>query len=223
MSAETFSVRALAAGHVTWLHQTQRKAEARTPSTGLGIAFPPADIPIASKVTAASQIHRSDAPEDELKPICIIGAGTAGLYAAMILESLGISYEILEANNRIGGRLYTYRFGDEKKVLDAKVGETARYDYTVSHYYFISSRHLIVFEWPQDLGTMRFPSINFMDPVFKLFIKLGMYNPEKPEQNLLVEYKFKADNTFEFTTGVDCKITKILRRNRRTLTLSTVR
>ena len=29
--------------------------------------------------------------------ICIIGAGCAGLYAAMILDTLGIEYEILEA------------------------------------------------------------------------------------------------------------------------------
>lgn len=48
----------------------------------------------------------------------IIGAGAAGLYAALILDSLGpkISYEILEANPMIdrkgGGRLYTHQFTD---------------------------------------------------------------------------------------------------------------
>ena len=35
-------------------------------------------------------------------PICIVGAGVAGLYAAMILESLDLEYEILEASDRIG-------------------------------------------------------------------------------------------------------------------------
>ena len=45
-------------------------------------------------------------------PVCIIGAGTAALYTAMILESLGISYHIVDANTRerVGGRLFTYRF-----------------------------------------------------------------------------------------------------------------
>ena len=45
-------------------------------------------------------------------PVCIIGAGTAGLYTAMILESLGISYHIIDANTRerVGGRLFTYHF-----------------------------------------------------------------------------------------------------------------
>ena len=45
-------------------------------------------------------------------PICIIGAGTAGLYTAMILESLGIPYQIVDADTRerVGGRLFTYHF-----------------------------------------------------------------------------------------------------------------
>lgn len=40
----------------------------------------------------------------------IIGAGVGGLYAAMMLQSLDIEYEILEASERVGGRLYTHRF-----------------------------------------------------------------------------------------------------------------
>lgn len=42
----------------------------------------------------------------------IFGAGMAGLYTAMILESLGITYEIMEASDRIGGRVYTHRFSE---------------------------------------------------------------------------------------------------------------
>lgn len=37
----------------------------------------------------------------------------AGLYTAMILKPLDISYEILEASNRIGGRVFTHRFSDD--------------------------------------------------------------------------------------------------------------
>jgi cation diffusion facilitator CzcD-associated flavoprotein CzcO len=43
-------------------------------------------------------------------PVCIIGAGVAGLYTAMMLDFLGIKYEILEASERHGGRLYTHHF-----------------------------------------------------------------------------------------------------------------
>lgn len=46
------------------------------------------------------------------QPVCIIGAGVAALYTAMILESLDISYHIVDAGtrNRVGGRLFTYHF-----------------------------------------------------------------------------------------------------------------
>ena len=44
----------------------------------------------------------------------IIGAGVGGLYAAMMLQSLHIEYEILEASERIGGRLYTQHFSKKE-------------------------------------------------------------------------------------------------------------
>lgn len=53
-----------------------------------------------------------DSPPKE-HHVGIIGAGMAGLYTAMILKSLGIEYEILEASNRIGGRVYTHRFSND--------------------------------------------------------------------------------------------------------------
>ena len=45
-------------------------------------------------------------------PVCIIGAGMAGLYTAMIFESLGIPYRIVDANTkkRVGGRVFTHHF-----------------------------------------------------------------------------------------------------------------
>jgi NAD(P)-binding Rossmann-like domain len=46
--------------------------------------------------------------------IGILGAGVAGLYTALMIDSLGpdsgVTYEILEADERVGGHLYTYRF-----------------------------------------------------------------------------------------------------------------
>ena len=46
-------------------------------------------------------------------PVVIIGAGVGGLYAAMILKSLGIPYQVLEASGRTGGRVFTHKFCEE--------------------------------------------------------------------------------------------------------------
>ncbi len=40
--------------------------------------------------------------------VYIIGAGIAGLTAAKILQNHGQSFQILEASNRVGGRIYSY-------------------------------------------------------------------------------------------------------------------
>ena len=66
--------------------------------------------------------------------ICIIGAGAAGLYVAMILKYLGITnIDILEADKRVGGRCYTYPFAGEDEY----------------HNYY-------------DVGAMRIPDIPWM-------------------------------------------------------------
>ena len=43
-------------------------------------------------------------------PVCIIGVGVSGLYIAMMLDSLGIKYELMEGSGRTGGHLYTHNF-----------------------------------------------------------------------------------------------------------------
>lgn len=44
------------------------------------------------------------------KTVGILGGGVGGLYAAMMLESVGVPYEVLEARDRVGGRLFTHKF-----------------------------------------------------------------------------------------------------------------
>src|SRR3954451_11153495 len=45
--------------------------------------------------------------------VTVRGAGTAGLVAAHELEQHGYQVEILESSRRIGGRIYTHRFGSQ--------------------------------------------------------------------------------------------------------------
>lgn len=44
----------------------------------------------------------------------VIGAGMAGLYAAMLIKSLGIDFEELEAAEAPGGRVRTHHFSEEE-------------------------------------------------------------------------------------------------------------
>lgn len=128
----------MAAAHVAYTHKTERANETESQQKGTIIAIPDDTVmssASASTTTAAlakGQTRQPDAPGDKPKPICIIGAGTAGLYAAMIFDELGIEYEILEASKRVGGRLFTYRFDNEDgRVSNAPIGHPERYDYAV--------------------------------------------------------------------------------------------
>jgi monoamine oxidase len=48
-------------------------------------------------------------PDDATSPVLIIGAGIAGLTAGYRLRQAGIPVRIIEAQNRIGGRMYSLR------------------------------------------------------------------------------------------------------------------
>lgn len=77
--------------------------------------------------------------------LCIVGAGMAGLYIALILDTLdipGISFDFFEASDRIGGRCLTHEFSK------------------IPHDYY-------------DIGAMRFPDINVMSRTFDLFERTG--------------------------------------------------
>ncbi|PVF94248.1 FAD/NAD(P)-binding domain-containing protein [Serendipita vermifera] len=146
----------------------------------LGVPLPRAEhLP---KIETSNAIHTSIAstaiemwqvlPEGK---IGIIGAGAAGLYAAMILQDLGIDYEILEASNRTGGRIFTHRFNG-KAGKEAPIDDPARYDYF-------------------DVGAMRFPHIVLMDRVFDLFDRIGI-------QHLLKPYKFFEENNLMYYNNI---------------------
>ncbi|KAG1869407.1 hypothetical protein DFJ58DRAFT_63493 [Suillus subalutaceus] len=91
-------------------------------------------LKLIGPLTATALEETSQLPElsqDGYDPmpgtVGILGAGVGGLYTALILDSLNIKYEILEASDHTGGRLLTYNFPNGGK-----------YDY-------------------YDVGAMRFP------------------------------------------------------------------
>ncbi|KAK4449750.1 putative L-amino-acid oxidase precursor [Podospora aff. communis PSN243] len=113
------------------------------------------------------------------RKVCIVGAGVAGLYIAMLLDSLNIpnlTYDILEANpDRVGGRCYTYRFSDDP------------------HDYY-------------DIGAMRYPDIPTMQRTFDLFkltkMPLIPYYLTGPKNPNLFNDRFFADGPDPYHVSV---------------------
>lgn len=56
------------------------------------------------------------------KHITILGAGIAGLIAAYELERMGHTVDIMEGSPRVGGRIWTHRFGNEQDAPYAELG-----------------------------------------------------------------------------------------------------
>jgi monoamine oxidase len=77
---------------------------------GLGVS---AGIVLPSWLTACSSDGdpKPNVPTDA--QVVIIGAGAAGLYAADILQTKGIKVTVLEASNRVGGRVRTLKLSDK--------------------------------------------------------------------------------------------------------------
>jgi hypothetical protein len=79
---------------------------------------------------------------DEVFKVGIVGAGVAGLFTALLLNEISekvpefkVSYDIFESSKRVGGRLYTHSFSDDKTH--------SKHDY-------------------YDVGAMRFPETAIM-------------------------------------------------------------
>jgi hypothetical protein len=85
---------------------------------------------------------------------CQSPSGPGGLYSALILDSLGIPFKVIEAQDRVGGRLYTHTFPNTTG---------APYNY-------------------YDVGAMRFPKTKAMWRLWKLFDReeLGLKKKLRP-------------------------------------------
>ena len=57
---------------------------------------------------------------DTTHDVVVVGAGSAGLYAAKTLNEAGYDVLIIEATDRIGGRVYSYTLGDTRIDLGAE-------------------------------------------------------------------------------------------------------
>ncbi|KAK6352904.1 hypothetical protein TWF696_004902 [Orbilia brochopaga] len=123
----------------------------------------------------------------KIERVGVIGAGICGLYTALLLESIGIEYEILEANpKRLGGRMWTYRF-NETAWKNSKPGKPEYYDYF-------------------ELGAMRWPNIDWQKRLLSPSLNYSLINvinhhPKTAAKDKidLIKYVFTMENnTFNY-------------------------
>jgi monoamine oxidase len=115
----------------------------------------------------------------------IVGAGMAGMYAALLLQDLGIQCYILEANrDRVGGRVYTYRFNPEDWAK-ANPGEPAYYDYV-------------------DVGAMRIPKLDIMERLcgHQPWSLLNFLNTKTAANIKLIDYTFSMKQNVQMYNGI---------------------
>lgn len=73
-----------------------------------------------SKITSANLSKTTDVPL-----VGIVGGGFSGLYAGLILQSLGIEFELFEGSDRVGGRIFTWyssEYSEKNSGLYGEVG-----------------------------------------------------------------------------------------------------
>jgi hypothetical protein len=104
----------------------------------------------------------------------MLALGITGLYTALILLDLGIPFKIIEARERVGGRLYTHTFPNPTG---------APYNYF-------------------DVGAMRFPEIDSMKRVFHLFDYPPLNKGDLALKKKLKPFYFSNENTFLSYNGV---------------------
>ena len=77
-------------------------------------------------------LNRNSVP----KSITVLGAGISGLVAAYELKKLNHKVSIIEASNRIGGRIWTYRFSYGNGVQYGELGAMRiPFNHEFTHYY----------------------------------------------------------------------------------------
>ncbi|KAI9895059.1 MAG: hypothetical protein M1814_000284 [Vezdaea aestivalis] len=116
----------------------------------------------------------------------IIGAGAAGLYSALLLDSLGIEYEIIEGDSKAGGRILTHYF-DEERWSKARKNQSDYYNYV-------------------ELGAMRIPNIQYMARLIGNYSSslVNYLNDHIGDDDHLelIPYIYRNDAAFYYYNGV---------------------
>jgi monoamine oxidase len=144
----------------------------------------------------------------EIPRITIIGAGLSGLTIACLLQDSGFPATILEARNRLGGRIYTHR---QEGMAPIELGAT-----------WFGNQHKYLIDLMQELGVERerqhigddlYYEMNSMSPPQLVHLPSGndeTYRLKKGTDSLIHALAGRLDGESRIRTGVVVKrITKV--------------
>lgn len=115
--------------------------------------------------------------------IAIIGGGLSGLLIAYLLQKDGVSSQILEARNRLGGRIYTLRSGPDSHI---EMGAT-----------WLGKKHQHLLNLLNDLN---------IDIYEQQVGDRGYYEPMSVSPPQLVELPHNEEPSYRIAGGTDCLI-----------------
>ena len=117
---------------------------------------------LAMPTPAGAENFRLPPSSGSGKSVVVLGAGIAGLVAAYELSQAGYRVTVLEARNRVGGRVWTVRGGD-RIVQNGRADQRAAFDRGL---YFnagaarIPSTHRVILGYARQFGVALEPFVN---------------------------------------------------------------
>src|SRR5581483_8372163 len=127
---------------------------------------------VGCKLSAKAIAEEVDVSEAHDCDLAIVGAGVSGLAAARAAGRAGLSVLVVEARDRVGGRVLNHQIGDGKIV---ELGGQ-----------WIGPTQLAVNELVDELGLERFPTYNDGFNQFEFRGRLSRYKGAVPKINPLV-------------------------------------
>ncbi len=102
--------------------------------------------------------------------VAIVGAGAAGLFAADILRSKGIKVRVFEANNRVGGRIYSIR------AFNTEFSAFPKQDFPIE----IGAERVLGTNgaWAEVIDLLRVPTVDYRSESFQKYIIDGTLRSE---------------------------------------------
>ena len=145
-------------------------------------------------------------PGQEDADVCVIGAGYAGLTAARRLAAGGKTVVVLEARDRVGGRVWTHRLSDGSVVDRGGAWLAPRHDAifslaselgTTTYKTWVKGAHLLVGEGRTRRYTGLIPKIS---PMAVATIALAQFRLDRLAHKVPMEAPWTADRATEWDT-----------------------